>query len=132
MRVTIASVVCLGLVLSRADIASAADGGGRVVPASVCGEPSRIATVAPPGEPLGGESQGDEGVLWCASPDDPRCSPLDSGASGSSLAQAKLGCTGCNLPAHPVLREPAAMSCGGQYSGSAREGVLARLERPPR
>ncbi|HKU36483.1 MAG TPA: hypothetical protein VJR89_00010 [Polyangiales bacterium] len=129
---TIAVAVCLSLVLLGADVASAADG-GRVVPASVCAEPARVVELAPPGEALGGDAQpSDEGVLWCLSPDDPRCSPLEQGAGGSTLSQAKLGWATAGLAAPARVFESAADSCEVSYLGSARDGVLGRLERPPR
>jgi hypothetical protein len=133
MRVTtIAGVMCL-MALLRADAVSAADGSPRTLPAiSVCGEPARLVELSLPGEAVGGDHDSDEGTLWCLSPDDPRCSPLESGPSGVSLGQAKLGAAAaapCTSPAPQVL---AAHSCGWQYSGAARDGVLGRLERPPR
>jgi hypothetical protein len=132
MRVTIAGVVCL-MALLRADAVSAADGPARPAPAiSVCGEPARLVELSLPGEAIGGEQESDEGTLWCLSPDDPRCSPLDSGTSGVSLGQAKLGCAAAAAGTPHAPRVLAADSCGTEYSGAARDGVLGRLERPPR
>jgi hypothetical protein len=132
MRVTIAGVVCL-MALLRADAVSAADGSARPAPAiSVCAEPARLIELSLPGEAVGGEQDADEGTLWCLSPDDPRCSPLEHGAGGISLGQAKLGCAAVTAATPPAPRVLAADSCGWQYSGAARDGVLGRLERPPR
>ena len=132
MRVTIAGVLCL-MALLRADAVSAADGSTRPAPAmSVCGEPARVVELTLPGEAVGGGEDADEGTLWCLSPDDPRCSPLEQGQSGVSLGQVKLGCAAAATVAPPALDVLAAHSCGWQYSGAAREGVLGRLERPPR
>jgi hypothetical protein len=147
MRVTIAAVACL-VALVRADAVYAADGVGRAPAASICGEPSRlldlpalneaigvVGPIGPVGPTANGESQvADEGVtLWCVSPDDPRCSPLESSSpSGVSFAQAKLGCAFDGSLAVPGL-PPIELELGRySYRGSARDGVLGRLERPPR
>ena len=162
MRVTIAAVACL-LALVRADAAFAADGPGRLLPAPQCAEPTRlvelvsfsdarasiggigisigaselaVAAVAPAlGLNTGAEAPPvEEGsALWCISPDDPRCSPVENSSSSSfSIAQAKLACTfDWSLGVMPLL--PSAAEGGKSvFVGSARDGVLGRLERPPR
>jgi|SRR4051812_15606086 hypothetical protein len=147
MRVTIAAVVCL-VALMRTDSASAYAGSADssralAMAASICAEPALLVEVVAPGEAIGGnerqasglrsgESTDEGGNLWCMSPDDPRCSPLDSsGQNGVSLGNAKLGATvgGALDPFEP--RERAAVSGETDYRGSARDGVLGQLERPP-
>jgi hypothetical protein len=133
MRVTIAAVVCL-VALMHADSASASEGGVRAIGASLCGEPARLIEVVLPGEAIGGEREGTEesNTLWCVSPDDPRCAPLESGSSQSvSFARAKLGCAATDWELALKLRELAANGGTTDYRGSARDGVLGRLERPP-
>jgi len=158
MRVTIAAVACL-LALVRAEAAFAADGSGRPLPASVCAEPTRLVELASFADAIGGigisvgvselapsavvlasgppatdAPPADEGsTLWCMSADDPRCMPLESSSPGGfSLGQAKLGCTfDWSLGVMPPL--PSAADGGrSEAQGSARDGVLGRLERPPR
>lgn len=148
MRVMIAAVACL-VALVRADAASAAEGAGRALAGSICGEPSRLVELSaapdssgnpparlqiagtPDSSPL---ELAEEGVtLWCVSPDDPRCAPLENSAPGRmTLAQAKLGCA--FDPSLALAPLSAAEVVGGstEYRGSARDGVLGRLERPPR
>ncbi|HET6332743.1 MAG TPA: hypothetical protein VFG30_05995 [Polyangiales bacterium] len=137
MRVTIAAVVCL-VVLVRADSASAYAGaadGSRAVAAAICAEPTLLVEVVMPGEAIGGDEReglNEAGTLWCVSPDDPRCSPLDtSGQNGVSLGNAKLGVavSGAGDPFAPL--ELAATSGVVDYRGRARDAVLGRLERPP-
>jgi hypothetical protein len=138
MRVTIAAVVLL-VALVRAESASAYAG-----PASICAEPTRLVEVVLPGEAIGGVSRGervgrgerenlDEGnTLWCVSADDPRCSPLESSShEGMSFARAKLSFAAGDLVDPPMPRELAAVSSDSEYRGSARDGVLGQLERPP-
>jgi hypothetical protein len=141
MRVTIAAVVCL-VALVYADSASAYAGAAdssRAVAAAICAEPTLLVEVVMPGEAIGGdeheglhEGLNEAGTLWCVSPDDPRCSPLDSsGQNGVSLGNAKLGvAVSGGVDPFPPLGLAAA---GGvtNYRGSARDGVLGRLERPP-
>ena len=161
MRVTIAASACLVACLAallRPDAASAADGSGRPLPTSVCGEPTRllelasfsdapggigisvaasdiaVVTVSPaPGDVSEADSDAETTTLWCVSPDDPRCSPLERSASSNfSLAGAKLGCAfDWSLGVMPPLAS-AADSGRSQALGSARDGVLGRLDRPPR
>jgi hypothetical protein len=72
------------------------------------------------------------GTLWCVSPDDPRCQPLDSsGHDGMSIGSAKLSYTAGDGLEGPQPRELAALSGETSYRGSARDGFLGRLERPP-
>lgn len=148
MRVTIAAVVCLVAVL-RADSASAyagAAGSSRPVSASICAEPARMVELVLPGEGIdvshvshvsrisrGERETVDEGsTLWCVSPDDPRCAPLESSSNeGMSFARAKLGFVAGDLIDPPTPRELAAVSGGSEYRGSARDGVIGHLERPP-
>jgi hypothetical protein len=137
MRVTIAAVVCL-VALVRADsvlaYAGAADG-SRAVAAAICAEPTLLVEVVMPGEAIGGDEReglNEGGTLWCVSPDDPRCSPLDSsGQNGVSFGNARLGVavSGDVDPLAPL--ELAATGGVTDYRGSARDGVLGRLERPP-
>jgi hypothetical protein len=143
MRVTIAAVVCL-VALLRADSASAYAGAAdssRAVSASVCSEPTRMVEFVLPGDATN-VSRGeraerdnlDEGssTLWCVSPDDPRCAPLESSShEGMSFARAMLGFAAGDLNDPPTPRELAAVSGASEYRGSARDGVLGQLERPP-
>jgi hypothetical protein len=158
MRVTIAAVACL-LALVRADAAFAADGPGRPLPATQCAEPARLAPTASFGEAIGGlgfsigasELAGaavvpgtgleapqaplaeEHAALWCVSSDDPRCAPIEnSSSSGFSIAHAKLGCAfDWSLGVMPPL-PTAAYGGRSAYLACARDGVLGRLERPPR
>jgi hypothetical protein len=142
MRVTIAVVACLAA-LVRADTASAhaAAESSRAVAAAICAEPARVVEVVLPGEAIGGErvtaapaapATDEGGTLWCVSPDDPRCQPLDaSGHDGMSIASAKLSYTAGDGLEGPTPRELAAVSGETSHHGSARDGFLGRLERPP-
>jgi hypothetical protein len=102
-----------------------------------------------PGEAIGGErversersdraergdrENADEGsALWCVSADDPRCAPLESSSHESfSFARAKLGFAADELIDCVPPRELAADGGDSEYRGSARDGVLQQLERPP-
>jgi hypothetical protein len=146
MRVTIAAVVLL-VALVRAESASAyagpASDGARAVAASICAEPTRLVELVIPGEANVGargeriergdrENAEEGGTLWCVSPDDPRCSPLESSShEGVSFARAKLGFASGDLIDPPKPRELAANSGESEYRGTARDGVLGQLERPP-
>lgn len=71
-------------------------------------------------------------TLWCVSADDPRCSPLDtSGHDGMSFGTAKLSYTASDGLEGPMARVLAAVSAKTSHRGSARDGFLGRLERPP-
>jgi hypothetical protein len=144
MRVTIAAVVLL-VALVRAEAAYAAYAGpvsdsARAVAASICAEPTRLVEFVLPGEassvarvPRAERGNADEAsTLWCVSPDDPRCAPLESSShEGISFARAKLGFAADNLIDPPAPRELAPVSGDSEYRGSARDGVLVPLERPP-
>lgn len=139
MRVMIAAVACL-VALVRADAASAADGAGRALAGSICGEPSRLVELSVASDMIGVAPEGsqpeaaEEGVtLWCMTPDDPRCAPLENSApSGMTLGQAKLGCAFDPSLAVAPLAASEVLGGSTEYRGSARDGVLGRLERPPR
>jgi hypothetical protein len=137
MRVTLAAVVCL-VALMRVDSASAYAGAAdssRAISAAICAEPTLLVEVVTPGEAIGGDrSEGiDEGnTLWCVSPDDSRCSPLDASShDGVSFGSAKLGFAAGDDLDLPKPRELAAGSGNSEYRGSARDGVFGPLERPP-
>jgi hypothetical protein len=146
MRVTIAAVVLL-VALVRAESASAyagpASDSARAVAASICAEPTRLVEVVVPGAASSvtgvmrveraERGLAEEGsTLWCVSPDDPRCSPLESSShEGMSFARAKLGFAAGELIDPPTPRELAAVSGSSEYRGSARDGVSGPLERPP-
>lgn len=71
-------------------------------------------------------------TLWCVSADDPRCSPLEtSGHDGMSFGTAKLSYAASDGLEAPNARELAAVSGDTSHRGSARDGFLGRLERPP-
>jgi hypothetical protein len=71
-------------------------------------------------------------ILWCASPDDPRCAPAESGAGGSprlgdGFMHWVVPARSPGVAASPCvsLREVAAL-------GGPSLGVVRSLERPPR
>ena len=153
MRVTLAAVACL-VALVRADSVSAYAGndGVRPVAQSVCAEPARVRVVevarfGDVGDAVGGErlERADRAerasgelneeagtTLWCVSADDPRCSPLDtSGHDGVSFGTAKLSYTASDGIEGPRARDLAAVGGETSHRGSARDGFLGRLERPP-
>lgn len=151
MRVTLAAVACL-VALAHADSASAYAGndGSRAVAPASCTEPTRIVQVSQLGdvggavgaerseradraERAGGELNDEAGTtLWCVSADDPRCSPLDSsGHDGVSFGTAKLSYTASARIEGPRASDRAAVSGETSHRGSARDGFLGRLERPP-
>jgi len=142
--------------LVRADSVSAYAGndGLRPAVASICAEPARVVEVAlfgDVGDAVGGERVERAGeraeraervgaelneqggtTLWCVSADDPRCSPLDtSGHHGVTFGTAKLSYTASDGIEGPTARDLAAVSGETSHRGSARDGFLGRLERPP-
>jgi hypothetical protein len=100
-----------------------------------------VVEVVHPGEAIGSErvaaapdapAADEGGILWCVSADDPRCQPLDSsGHDGMSIGSAKLSYTAGDGFEAPRPRELAAVSGETSHRGSARDGFLGRLERPP-
>ena len=71
-------------------------------------------------------------VLWCASADDPRCSPAapapEDGPQGT-----RANPFGASHGERPSLPPPAARTAGSPAEASGpREGVRFELERPPR
>jgi hypothetical protein len=146
MRVILAAVACL-VALVRADSVSAYAGsdGSRAVAPAICSEPARVLEVSlfvDVGDAVGGErveraggelnEEGGGTTLWCVSADDPRCSPLDtSGQHGVSFGTAKLSYTASDGIEGPKARDLAAVSGETTHRGSARDGFLGRLERPP-
>jgi hypothetical protein len=71
-------------------------------------------------------------VLWCASPDDPRCAPADAGAG--SGAELRSGAAVFVLPAAPpdVATSPVSTLRDARVGSRARAGVRRSLDRPPR
>ena len=74
----------------------------------------------------------EEDLMWCASADDPRCSPVrtDGETLISALAHGLLApvLTGrASLPRPPVARLSTFVELGGP-----RDGTHTRLDRPPR
>lgn len=158
MRVTIAALACL-LVLVRADLACAADGADTSLPnaapaasggdglgrglsgdgvtrglgaGGVCAEPTRVielAVAAGPADPAPAE---ETGVLWCVTPDDPRCAPLEGGSRGSfNAAREKFGCAiGCEIEG--AIARPVSGPAPAERMDDVRDGVALRVERPPR
>ncbi len=84
-------------------------------------------------EPAAPTGDGDEReILWCASPDDPRCSPAQPAPQGSSsflpFAFPAAGVAACPELGAPTWTLLARTSIEGQ----ALAGVRQRVERPPR
>jgi hypothetical protein len=79
------------------------------------------------------EAFGAEDVLWCASPDDPRCAPARHGAGG--IVQLWLGGVVFVLPPRPATTVPPAAGTsvrpGNEVAGAA-DGVRRGILRPPR
>lgn len=71
-------------------------------------------------------------VLWCASPDDPRCAPARSG-SGSRMDFSGGGLVFV-VPATPprVANAPVSSLRNAPAGGGAQRGVTGSLDRPPR
>ena len=75
--------------------------------------------------------ESDEGVLWCVSADDPRCSPRD-GAPNDGPSSLEAPHVASTTPAHPRLGPPASGGLRPRHAeGGDRPGVRDRVERPP-
>jgi hypothetical protein len=71
-------------------------------------------------------------TLWCVTPDDPRCAPLDdSGRTNLSFRGDKLGFAAALQPAAAISRALAAPPPPTRMDDT-RDGVAGRIERPPR
>jgi hypothetical protein len=80
----------------------------------------------PRGDELG---MGDEGMLWCLSPDDPRCFPVDAPAGAPSFGDPMPSSVGPETPRVPPLTIPRAFERADVFPGPA--GEKSRVERPP-
>jgi hypothetical protein len=144
MRVTIAALVCLfALLRGGADPAfaraadldaevSSAESAARASFAFECSEPSRVAERSGLVGPADTTPVEDVGVLWCVTPDDPRCAPIESGSrSILSFLREPLACAlGCEI--EPAIARSAAGPAPAERMDDVRDGVGLRVERPPR
>lgn len=73
----------------------------------------------------------DREILWCASPDDPRCSPAQPAPQSSSFVPFAFAAAG--VPARPKLGAPTwALFERTSIEGQPLAGVRQRVERPPK
>jgi hypothetical protein len=71
-------------------------------------------------------------TLWCVTPDDPRCAPVDdSGRTNLSFGGDKLGFAAAVQPAAAIPRT-LAPPAPPMRMDDTRDGVAGRIERPPR
>jgi hypothetical protein len=158
MRVTIAALGCL-LALVRAELAFAADGTDPSLSVAhtafaasgnapstpsgdgfarglggvgECSEPTRVIELAIVAGPADSAPAEETGVLWCVTPDDPRCAPVDGGSRGGfNVAREKFACSiDCELDG-PIARAVSGHA-PAERMDDLRDGVALRIERPPR
>jgi len=127
------SLATLGALCASLLLPHAAAAGDTPAPQSPRSNGICLGPAATPGASLdaGAPLAPDEDVLWCATPDDPRCAPAN-GAPGSS---------GFTLDHTPVatslvggrIASPTSMALAfAQFEGRPQRGFRSRLDRPPR
>lgn len=106
-------------------------------------EASEVDALLTPGLPLFGAFSaspalapavaGDAGeVLWCASPDDPRCAPAHSGSGSTTSLRDATSLFIIPTSPPPVAEAPiSTLADTGERLG-APSGVLRSIDRPPR
>ncbi|MCC6876619.1 MAG: hypothetical protein IT378_20115, partial [Sandaracinaceae bacterium] len=70
-------------------------------------------------------------ILWCVSPDDPRCAPAENPPSSRPIGSSSSGAAGtlADLAMPPAGSVEHALRAD---PGAPRDGSRDRLERPPR
>lgn len=72
-------------------------------------------------------------ILWCWGPDDPRCAPsAPAPEDPPSISRTAQSATPGERPIYPPVDGSAFASARGELPDGARDGVRARVERPPR
>jgi len=77
---------------------------------------------------LGVDDEG--GVLWCLSPDDSRCFPVDGPTEAPSLADPTPSSPAQDLPRVSASRDKEEQLANASDAGPS--GITTRVERPPR
>lgn len=99
---------------------------------AMCAEPAvelLTARIAPPSEAP--SPVRDEDLPWCASAEDPRCSPLHGDSSSIRMAlRHPLAAAASPAPQRPTASDDCTFTPDAGLA--ARPGISHRVERPPR